>query len=124
MPAQGSDLIVIERGGTVYKLTLSEVAALLSGGLSVATVEVDLGTPGKRSGSFQITGLSGLTPGAPVVIQKAAGPYTGKGTCADEAEMDLITATGKVVTASVIEVYWQSKHLVRGNIKFNYMIGV
>lgn len=32
MAAQATDLIVISRGGVNYKLTLSEIAALLSGG--------------------------------------------------------------------------------------------
>lgn len=123
MPAQGTDIFAIERGGSLHKLSLSELGALLSGGVSVGTAEVDLGPAARRSGSFSISG-SGLAPGSPVLIQKAVGPYTGKGTRADEAEMDAITASGVVEAPTLIRVYWQASGPVRGNVKFNYMIGV
>jgi hypothetical protein len=86
------------------------------------TVEVSLGTSARRSGKFTIAG-TGMTVGKPVLITKAVGPYTGKGTRADEAEMDLIVATASVTSSTEITAYWQSLGPVRGNFKFNYMIG-
>lgn len=77
----------------------------------------------KVAGTFDITGLSGLTAGKPVMVDKAAGPYTGKGTLADEAEMDMVTATGYVVDATTVRCYWQADTPQFGNVKFNYLIG-
>lgn len=92
--------------------------------LALTVAEVSLGaTPlAKRSGHVQITGLAGLTPGKAVLIQQAAGPYTGKGTRADEAEMDLVEATAKVLNANTIDIYWNSRYRVRGNFKFQYAV--
>src|SRR5688572_30269977 len=53
-------------------------------GLALTRVEQNLGSLARRGGTFDITGLSGLTSGRPVMIVKAAGPYTGKGTREDE----------------------------------------
>lgn len=94
-----------------------------------ATVEKNLTMPSamgpgpRRSGTFSITGLSGLTVGKQVLVTKAIGPYTGKGARADEAEMDQIDAQGTVVSPTQIDVYWQSKTYVQGNHKFNYAVG-
>lgn len=96
------------------------------GGAAFTTVEVSLGAAPqlRRSGSFQITGLSGLTIGKPVLIQQASGPYTGKGMRADEAEMDMLVVTGKVLSATAIQCYWQAAcGRVRGNFKFDYLVG-
>lgn len=93
-----------------------------AGAPQIATVERDLGA-GLLSGSFDITGLTGQTAGKPVMVAKAAGPYTGKGTLEDEAEMDMITATGYVLDATTIRIYWQADAPQVGNVKFNYMVG-
>ncbi|MEO0312284.1 MAG: hypothetical protein RIQ89_1941, partial [Bacteroidota bacterium] len=55
-----------------------QIRNLPSGSVSVTSVEVNISTIAKNSGSFQITGLSGLTPNKQVIISQAAGPYTGK----------------------------------------------
>ena len=91
-------------------------------GLSLTEVEKNLGTTPKRAGKFNITS-SGLTTGKHVLITQANGPYTGKGTLTDEAEMDAITATGKVTSATNIECYWRSPTKVKGNVKFAYAVG-
>jgi hypothetical protein len=109
-----------------YVLIKSYLEQLLNapaGSLSLSTIEKNLGAKATYSGSFDITGLAGLTPGAPVLIQQSAGPYTGKGTLADESE-DMITANAYVLDSATIRVYWQAvKSPVMGNIKFNYSIG-
>lgn len=86
----------------------------------VYTIEKDLGYPSKSSGSFLITGLSGLTMNNQIVVSQAAGFYTGKGD--DEIEMDALVCSGYVVDSSTIKVYYNSRHLVGGNFKFNYII--
>lgn len=95
-------------------------------GLTTSEIDVTLNALGPAySGTFDITGLSGLVTGKPVLVFQAAGPYTGKGDREDEAEMDLVTATGYVLNATIIRVYWTtpvSNGPISGNIKFNYIV--
>jgi hypothetical protein len=92
-----------------------------SGLFTLTTVEVNLGSTPVRSGKFSIT-TTGLTSGKPVLIQQASGPYTGKGTKADEALMDMIIVTAKTTSTTNIDCYWTSQHLVKGNFKFDYAV--
>jgi len=71
---------------------------------------------------FNITSTDLIT-GKPVIISQAVGPYTNKGTLADEAEMDQILVTGTVSNSTNITAYWFSTQRVRGNFKFNYIVG-
>lgn len=75
----------------------------------------------KTGGHFTIAG-SGLTVDRPVLINQAVGPYTGKGTLADEAEMDQVNVTASVTDAATITAYWSSARRVKGNFKFNYQV--
>jgi hypothetical protein len=86
-------------------------------------IEVSLGSApvARRNGKFSIT-TSGLTSGKHVDIVQANGSYTGKGTRADEAEMDVISVTGKTTSTTNIDCYWESKYRVRGNYKFAYLV--
>lgn len=86
------------------------------------SVEVNLCSVPQRSGHFDITGLSGLTQGKPVVVQQAVGPYAGKGTLADEAEMDQVLVAGTVIDAATVRAYWIATGPVIGNFKFTYMV--
>jgi hypothetical protein len=100
-------------------------AVVLARAATRNVIEQDLGTIPLQSGNFQITGLSGLTTGKEVSIAQGVGPYTGKGTLADEAEMDAILATAYVLSATVIQVFWNAlTGPVRGNFKFNYLVSV
>jgi hypothetical protein len=106
---------------------LREDATWASPGASsfvMSTVECNLATipATRRSGHIQITGLSGLTAGKPVLVQQAQGPYTGKGTRADEADMDAILVNGQVLNATTIDLFWSSRTQVHGKFKFNYVI--
>ena len=95
------------------------------GGLTLTTVEKDLGALPLYSGTFDITGLSGLTANKPVLVQQAVGPYTNKGTLQDEAEMDQVSATGYVADATTVRVYWTCPPKagpLAGNVKFNYAV--
>lgn len=91
------------------------------GSFALTTVEVSLGTTPKRSGKFNITS-SGLTSGKAVLITQANGPYTDKGTRADEAEMDMVIVTGKTTSTTNIECYWNSRWRVWKNFKFDYIV--
>ena len=92
------------------------------GNPTLAVVEVSLASHPMRSGRFTISG-AGLSTGKPVMIQQAVGPYTGKGTLADEAEMDQVHVTASVTNSSTITAYWTSPYLVRDNFKFQYFVG-
>jgi len=92
------------------------------GNFTYLQTEVNLGAaPGNTSGFFDIVG-AGLTINKNVLVQKAVGPYTGKGTEANEAEMEIIDATGLVTSAVNIRVYWASVFPIIGNVKFNYVV--
>ena len=73
---------------------------------------VNLGTTPRRSGSFVLNASNHN-----VVIQ-ADGPYTGKGTLADEAQMDAIRVTTSQVNSQQIRCNWTSATFVKGNFRF------
>jgi len=78
---------------------------------------------GDRSGTFDLTGLSGLDPNRPVMVVQTAEPITSKGNARDEPELDPIIATGFVVDATTIRVYWWAPSVVVGDYNFAYIIG-
>lgn len=84
------------------------------------SLEVDLGSVSRNSGSFNITGQSGLTPGNPAEVFQLPGPYTGKGTLADEAEMDHVSVAASCLSGSVIQCFWNATGAIVGNFKFAY----
>ncbi len=90
------------------------------GGSASILVEVDLGAASARAGKFALAGLSGLTTGSRVRFEQAVGPYAGKGSLADEYEMDLVSASGTATSATAIAAFWQSSGAVRGSFKFLY----
>lgn len=96
-----------------------------SGAPTFTQAEVSLGAApnARRSGKVQITGLSGLTIGKPVMVSQAAVAPTGKGTRADESEMDDLDIAAIVSSATTIDLYWKSDRRVRGNYKLNYLVG-
>lgn len=114
--------------GTNITLTYNDGANTLTvdaaggGSPTWTNVEKDLGATA-RSGKFTITGLAGLTIGKPVIMTQAVGPYTDKGTLADEAEMDEVSVNASVTGTDTITAYWKSQTFVKGNHKFNYLVG-
>lgn len=83
--------------------------------------EVDIALRALHAGQFTIIGI-GFNVGKTVTIQQVPGPYTGKGTLADEAEMGQVIVTGYVFDSTTIKCYWVSIHAVRGNIKFAFKV--
>lgn len=88
----------------------------------LTTTEVNLAavTPVKV-GSFTITS-GGLVVGKTVDIKQAVGPYTGKGSRADEATMDQIDVFGTITNSTTITCYWRSSTFVMGNFKFQWFV--
>lgn len=84
------------------------------------TVEINVGTMPRYSGRFDITGLSGLTPGKPARVFQIDGPYTGKGTLADEAQMDQLQVAASCISSTMIRCFWIATGAVAGNFKFGY----
>lgn len=74
-------------------------------GASWTTVEANLGSASWR-GKFTITDAA-ISPTSKIAIQQAPGPYTGKGTRADEAEMDPIWCVAEPGSGQAT-VYWQT----------------
>jgi hypothetical protein len=115
LPSQGGN------GGKVLSTDGSSTSWQLPT-ISFQTVEINLGVA-RRNGNFTITS-SGLTSGKQVMINQATGPYTGKGSRADETEMDMLIVSGVVTSSTTIKCYWSSLHPVMGNFKFNYLINI
>lgn len=88
----------------------------------VGVTEIDFGIVAKKSGSFDITGLVDLFATRTIIVTQTAGPYTGKGTLADEAEMDQVTVTTYPLNTTTARCYWVGSGMMAGKIKFNYQI--
>lgn len=94
----------------------------IMGASTPTTIEVNLGSAPHHSGHFDITGLANLNISRTVVISQAPGPYTGKGTLPDEAEMDQAVVTGYILNTTTIRCYWVSAGPMKNNIKFIYQV--
>jgi hypothetical protein len=83
----------------------------------------DLGAA-KRAGTFDLTGLSGLTAEKVATIVQTAAAIASKGDARDEFELDPIVLTGYVVDASTIRAYWStvSGAPAVGTYAFGYMV--
>lgn len=91
------------------------------GSLTLTALVRDLGTA-RRSGTFDITGLSGLTADKAVLITQTTAPIASKGNARDEIEFDAIQATGYVVNATTIRVLWHAPGVVVGDYAFAYVV--
>lgn len=110
------------------------VSAAVSGGVATVTISGASGSPtynaftkdlgtSNRSGTFDITGLAGLTADKPVNVMQTAAQIASKGNARDEPEMDQIQVTGYVVDATTIRCYWQAPSVVVGTYAFAYLVG-
>lgn len=79
----------------------------------------DLGS-GESSGTFDITGLAGLTVNQDVTIVQTAQAIASKGNAHDEFEMDAIQLTGYVLNSTTIRVYWWSPSVAVGTYAFAF----
>lgn len=120
---QGAAPIIDFVGAGVTAAVASGVATITvagdGGGLTLTAFSQDLGVS-DRAGTFDITGLSGLTADKPVLIMQTAAPISSKGDARDELELDPIQASGYVVNSTTIRVYWWAPSVVVGTYNFAY----
>lgn len=81
------------------------------GGGSATTVEVNLAATATWRGSFTITDAA-ITGTSKVLCWQAPGPYTGKGTRADEAELQPVKVTAVTPAAGSATVYWETPPVI------------
>jgi hypothetical protein len=82
-----------------------------AGSASATTVEVNLGSTAVTNGKFTITSASiGTT--SKVLAWQCPGPYTGKGTRADEAEMQPVQVIAVEPAAGSAVVKWQTPPMI------------
>jgi hypothetical protein len=92
-----------------------------SGGAVYTDFTKDLGAS-DTSGTFSITGLSGLTPNKNVVLIQTMQPIASKGNAIDESEMDSIGLTGYVLNSTTINCTWFSTGVAVGTYAFAYSV--
>lgn len=80
------------------------------GGGSATTIEKDLGSTPKWSGRFTITDAA-INTSSKILCWQAPGPYTGKGTRADEAEMQPVKIIAVSPASGTAIAYWETPHL-------------
>lgn len=76
-------------------------------GASATTTEVNLGSTATWRGKFTITDAA-IGASSKVMCWQAPGPYTSKGTRADEAEMQPVKVTAVNPAAGSATVYWET----------------
>lgn len=106
-------------------MSRSPAATAASQGQSVGSwtaYEANLGSAPLREGTFTITD-AGVTASSKVLVNQAIGPYTGKGTLADEAVMDQLLCVAEPA-AGTATVYFRVMDggRVKGNVKFFYTV--
>jgi len=89
------------------------------GGSSATTVEKNLSATPTWRGKFTITDAA-ISPSSKVMCWQAPGPYTGKGTLADEAEMQPVQVIAVAPATGSATVMWQTPPVVTMNEQLNY----
>jgi hypothetical protein len=121
---RSTDILHLENGAGIsfeqYGTTLRIIGA---GGVGFMHIVQDLGVA-HRDGTFDITGLTGLTPGRVVLVQHTAAPVPSKGGAQDEPEMDFVQAVGYVLNATTIRVRWQAPSIVVGDVALAYVVAL
>jgi len=85
-----------------------DTGAAGGGGGSATTIERDLGSAAVTNGKFTITD-GDIGTSSSVLCWQAPGAYTGKGTRADEAEMQPVKVTAVAQVAGSATVFWEAE---------------
>lgn len=104
-------------GAGVSVTVLNAIATVsISGGAGggAITVEVDVSAIATWRGKFTITDAA-IGVGSKLLVWQAPGPYTGKGTLADEAELQPISIVTVVPALGSALVYWQTPPMLTFN---------
>jgi hypothetical protein len=91
--------VIVSGGGATWTLD--------AGALGTTTVEVDLGATPRFTGRFTITDAA-ITATSKVLCWQSPGPYTGKGTRADEAAMQPVSVISVEPASGTAVVQWQT----------------
>lgn len=94
--------------GTNLSMTAGVLNAASGSATTATTIERNLGSTPITQGSFTITDAA-ITSSSKIIIWQAPGPYTGKGTRADEAEMDEFPKLTAYPGSGTATVRWSSK---------------
>lgn len=108
-------------GGTANFLRADATWASPTASVAYTAFTKDLGHS-RRSGTFDITGLSGLTADKTVIVVQTGAAISSKGNARDCPEMDLILLTGFVLNSTTIRVFWRCDSVVVGTYAFAYAI--
>ena len=82
------------------------------------TATINVGSVPVTSGRFTLFLPDRCTT---MLVHQAAGPYPGKGTLPDEAEMDAITVSTWPAGRGAVLCHWNSNGAVVGNFRFNWL---
>jgi hypothetical protein len=91
------------------------------GSASWTAIVQNLGV-GNCSGTFDVTGLSGLTPGNVVALVQTLAQVSSRGNARDEAEFDRVSASGYVLDAATIRVIWSASGIIVGDVSLAYQV--
>ncbi len=107
-----------------FSIDRSSGRILSEPGKLIATAEINLGAVAQHSGKFTLTDAANKST-SKLLVQLAPGPYTGKGTRADEAQMYPGITFAASPGAGQATVYWSAPRggAAKRNIKVNYQIG-
>jgi len=105
----------------VVEAAVEDVSDAIAAATSYTAFTKDLGAA-RRSGTFDITGLSGLTVGKVVTIVQTAAAIASKGNARDEPQMDMIHLTGYVFDATTIRASWWAPNVVVGTYEFAFLV--
>lgn len=89
----------------------SSVGGSPGGGASATTIEQDLGSVATFRGKFTITDAA-ITSSKKVLCWQAPGPYTGKGTLADESDMQPVSVISVEPLSGSAVVRWQTPPMI------------
>lgn len=108
--------------GKTKELQLGDTVQGAGGTPTFVDFTKDLGVS-NRSGTFDITGLSGLTIDKNVMVMQTNQAIVSKGNARDEPEMDNIKVTGYVLNSTTVRCFWNAAGIVVGTYAFAYLIG-
>lgn len=125
MAVQPSDLLLVERGGVLYKATASDIAALGGGGggLTQGTATIDFGAfPGSNTASVVVSGLTGITAGNKPKAYVSANATTGDHSANDHKYFACFVglACGDIVPATSMTIHAISTEKLQGQWSINY----
>lgn len=114
----------IKEDGTTQPIALANlpmsVMPVAKSRLDVHLFSKNLGTTARRSGHFNITGLSGLDAFSGVRVYQSDVPGTNKGAIRDQAEFEQLQFIASLVGDTTITVRWIANGPVVGTFNLVY----